>query len=186
MPNLRDSTPHSPSRRSDESELNPAGSARRRLLKALGLGAVATTLSIDWQRPAIRIGALPAHAQSTVESACTLFFTATAAATNIGDTGAFSLALIANMGAYSNEATWTGETQVSLTMSTLVPLGGERQWAVIHTRPSDSTFSFFYSGECCTFTESGMRFFEATGQTEDGYDWLAVQPDPGACSFDLL
>lgn len=56
----------------DSDELNPNGTARRRLIKALGLGAVASQLTLDWHSPEVRLGALPAHAQSTVDAACTV------------------------------------------------------------------------------------------------------------------
>ncbi len=49
----------------DSSDLNPHAAARRRLLKAVGLGVGAGLISIDWAKPALRLGALPAHAQGS-------------------------------------------------------------------------------------------------------------------------
>lgn len=49
----------------DTSQLNPAATARRRLLKTLGMGAAAGMVSLDWTRPIVRLGALPAHAQAS-------------------------------------------------------------------------------------------------------------------------
>jgi hypothetical protein len=46
----------------DKSRLKPSGAARRRLMKAAGLTAIAAAVSIDWQKPAVRIGTLAAHA----------------------------------------------------------------------------------------------------------------------------
>ena len=49
----------------DETTLEPTGAARRRLIKAAGLSAVASLVSFDWQRPMVRLGFLPAHAQGS-------------------------------------------------------------------------------------------------------------------------
>jgi len=49
----------------DRSTLNPAGAARRRLSRAAGLGAVAASVSLDWRKPVISLGGLPAHAQAS-------------------------------------------------------------------------------------------------------------------------
>ena len=49
--------------------LDETGSARRRLLKAAGLSAVAGLVTLDWRKPSIHVGSLPAHAQGS-EGVC--------------------------------------------------------------------------------------------------------------------
>lgn len=51
----------------DESGLNPSATSRRRLIKALGMTGAAALVSMQWTRPIITLGGLPAHAQASVD-----------------------------------------------------------------------------------------------------------------------
>ncbi len=59
--------------RLDEGGLNASGAARRRLIRAVGMGSLGAMVSLDWSRPAIRLGALPAHAAASVSCAVGIY-----------------------------------------------------------------------------------------------------------------
>ncbi len=166
----------------DASGLNPAGAARRRLLKAAGLAAVASTIAVDWQRPAIRLGGLPAHAQATTQD-CTMSFTVTADVTDTAASG-YTLSLISEM-SVATETNWTGASQPTLSTSValLVSDGSTHFWRVDHIRPAGFTFAFDWSGECCGSSNSGRVTYASN---EVGNQLFQAQlNDPGVCGFGI-
>lgn len=177
------------STRTDSSTLNPAGTARRRLIKAVGLGAVASIVSIDWQKPSVRLGALPAHAQGSISCVLTYIVPATILPTGGGggaisvtligsDTGGsfeFNSGVIFDQGEISGSTTTDGTDQLTLSMSASYTLGGQ-----------SLSISFFPQATCC-FDAEGYGFQLSPEGTDGTHarETFTVDPDDGACNVFL-
>ncbi len=95
----------------DDSALNPSGAARRRLLKAVGLGALALPLSLEWQQPKVRFGGLPAHAIATING-CFVGVSMTVSGSSGAD-GSFGVALVGTGGTLDS-TTWSQSSSTYL------------------------------------------------------------------------
>ncbi len=130
----------------DSNGINPAAPGRRRLLKAIGLSAVATQIGLDWTRPTIRLGSLPAHAQLT-ELWCTVGFSMTVDPSGLGSV---TIDFI-DMATVTAVQTFSGAAGLG---------PGEAMGGTIDidfSRSASSQFGVTWSAECCTETASGQQ-----------------------------
>ncbi len=167
----------------DRNTLNPAGAARRRLLKAAGLGAVAAGLSLDWRTPRVRLGALPTHAQATIAD-CTVGYTLNLV--NLDPSGQSAMAALGlsdSNGSSTLASTIIYDTTSTHQISASTTQGPSEtySWIYLFTVPG-SALSGSFSAECCTDSLS-----TAVGQVNGTNSVLlynTVTGDPGTCSIE--
>ncbi len=171
----------------DTSTLNPAGAARRRLLKALGLTAVAGSVAIDWKRPAIRLGSTPLHAQPSPLSCDVAYSVSATIDPNVG--GAMSMSLIGSdtggsflmtsdvlfdSGTLSVTTVTTGTDDLTLSA------------AVSWTLGDNASMLYTAGATCCTATASETRVNnDAAVDASQGFWFFIVDSDDGDCSVTI-
>lgn len=159
----------------DRNTLNPAGAARRRLLKAAGLGAVAAGLSLDWQTPHVRLGALPAHAESTTEGCDVTVALTVAANSGFSVVGYYGDSSHTTFGATLSP----GGEPVTLGTTYSQPANTTYSAGVSRTGTDGISYSATFEATCCTAIESGVGF-----NSQSQLLALASQTgDTGTCSF---
>lgn len=156
---------------SDPSDLNPAGAARRRLIQALGLGAVAASLSLDWTPPRVRLGSAPAHAAAT-GLGCEVSYWMTVQGGNSSASNTVLLAASDSNGstildsiAFSGLNSGTLSAALFLTESRTVTFGFDYTAPFVNTGTSESFMSFTNSISCCDATQSLAHHLGGTGDT---------------------
>lgn len=138
----------------DRSTLNPAGAARRRLIKAVGLGLVGSQISFDWNKPKVSIGSTPVHAQpSVMVDACTVGYTVSMSAN--ADTMEYSIQLTSSGSDGASFGTGTSVNASATNLRTLTgsyvqPSGESVFNGFLYTVQSLGTLDLTWSATCCT------------------------------------
>lgn len=174
----------------DGSALNPAGAARRRLIKAAGLSAIAGLVSIDWQRPAIRLGSLSAHAGASV-SGCSLEVGASASISPTGGAGGtITLALIVSGPGGTTELTSDSFFDVGTLTGTTTGAPSETlsigfSYSTDGPGSTDGDNLYLILGATCCTNETavGNDFIPASGTI---FEIEAIPGDDGSCSVSLV
>ncbi len=161
----------------DEATLNPAGAARRRLIKALGLSAVASQVALDWREPKLHLGGLPAHAAGSPRLCpfnVSMSYTATLSGTNPISVGIVPESLF---------STTLGDGSFSTEFMTVLPTGTNSISVAWERGVSGDVFDYEFSASCCVATadsSGGAEDFEPLSGDEGVF---AVQVGDGTCSF---
>ncbi len=160
----------------DDSRHNPNGAARRRLLKALGLGAVATQIGIDWSKPAIRLGALPAHAEATMTDGCTVAYALT-----FSSPGNYTAEMTANGGATLTAISTGGGGTQALSASWNQAPSVSSTLGFNYTASGADTLFFTVSAQCCD-TRADSYSNSRTGSGANTTHGIYTN-DPGDCDI---
>lgn len=167
---------------SDSSTLNPSGVARRRLIKALGLGALAAPLSLDWSEPKIRLGSLPAHAVATING-CFIGASLTVSGSS-GVAGSFAIALVGTGGTLA-QTQWTGSSSTYLVSFDGTQPPSSAETIQIHWTKGNSDEEIVVQSEasCCdAYVGSSTQVCFVT--TSGAYDWIYFDTqDDGECKI---
>lgn len=167
----------------DHSALNPNASSRRRLLKALGFGAVATQLSLDWRKPAIRLGALPVHAQAT-QGDCAYGMTITLAGED--GTDSYTVALWANSGAGSatvDSASFVGSNGGLVSYDAIGASGDYISLGFSYSKPETAQIPFTASATCCDDNISTAMTAAFGSEGNFNYIFEVAVQDVGDCTL---
>ncbi len=172
----------------DSSTLNPAGAARRRLIKAAGLGALTGVVSVDWRKPSVRIGALTAHAQGS--NLCQIDYSVNATINpDVG--GAISISLLGFDTAAQSQLLGSGVIFDSGAVTGSTVTGGTETYqlqvsASITLGNSDVTISLTQAATCCG-DDAGFGFVIDPSGTDGTFAWPGPQvyPDDGNCNLIL-
>ncbi len=179
--------------RDDRSTLNPAGAARRRLIKAAGLGLVASQVSFDWRKPSVSIGSTPAHAQPSVTpAACTVGFTVSMSAN--ASSQSYSIQLVSEGTGDSGFGTGTSvnasaDVLRTLTASYVQPSDDTIINDILYSVRSLGTIDLTWSATCCTADFSASTQItgpsnsaSSTGVASGFASWAS---EDGECSLGL-
>ncbi len=169
----------------DNSTLNASGASRRRLIRALGIGAIASQVSLDWSKPAIRLGALPAHAQGTPADACVLSLTWVVYGQSGSAPVSYTNVVTADDGggvSTLGSTTAEGSDPHTLTGSISVAENSSGTLGVAYT-VEDSINSIFvsYTASCCTDSLASGGF-PLVGTSTD-FDFFVETQEAGSCTF---
>ncbi len=169
-------------RQQDAAQLNPHAGARRRLLKAAGMTAMAGFVALDWRRPLVRLGSLPAHAQATA-NLCDIVLTGSAA--QVGSSTGISTAFWTYLAGVS-EVGGTSESGPSSTnQTTAFDIPG---WTFQPSAPGSyvalqtliisaggGEFNWIARADCCDASAQGVTLFASA---PNGASTITT-PNPG-------
>lgn len=163
----------------DTTGLNPAAPARRRLLRALGLSAVATAVGVQWQRPVVSLGGLPAHAEGSALTECQVGTVAVGATRE----GVMSYTLYSGTSEGQTVTVEESTTNDAARWETTITGVNESiffqcdvAWASVSNRP----YSVTWEADCCT----DLMRTEANGLGGTGQSlaWFRSFDDDGFCA----
>lgn len=168
----------------DETSLNPAGAARRRLIKSLGLAAVASRVAIDWRKPQIHLGGLPAHAAGSPRLCqFNLSMTFAPSGTNpitlqiVGETITGGITVNSLYSTVVSDSSFTDE------IATTLPIGDNELFLYWNRSQTSDEMDYEMSASCCDATaDSSGGIDTISPQSGDERVFLVAIGD-GTCSF---
>jgi len=163
--NQSDTSPAHPSRKA-QVETNPAGAARRRLLRAVaGSGSVMLggLFSSGWQKPVVNAVILPAHAQLSgdIAPACAV----TLSATVVANVWPYTAQLfMSNFSGGTLVAETNGGTGSTILSGVTVPTAGTYT-VYLYYSASFQPWSFTLSQACCGDAQATNTNFDSNTTT---------------------
>ncbi len=169
----------------DEPGLNPAGAARRRLIRSLGLAAVASQVAIDWHKPRIHLGGLPAHAEAT-DRLCSfnLSMSFSATSTNPITLGVVGETLLEGITVDYIFSTVLTDSSFTTETTTVLPTGTNDIRLSWFRSDTNDILDYEMSASCCDPTADSSGGIETSDPLNGGELVFTVVVGDGTCSFD--